>query len=379
MVCDGEVEQDVSPLRVVRLAGSDEQRWARFVEDHPEGLVYHHPGWVRVLTEEYRNEPVCLACEDARGRLRAVLPLLPTHGLPLAQGTRLGRRLSSLPRTPVAGPLAVDAAAAAAVTRAAVDLARSGPYPSMELKLGTSPIGCAGAGVQDLTWRPAYRLELHADPTKLCLGSGRNQARLRWSVGKAARLGVRVRAAETFQDLRRWYALYLETMRWHVVPPRPFRLFVAMWSVLRPNGLMRLLLAERAEGGRSRLLAGSVHLMCGQVVFYAFSGASRAEHSYRPNDAIQWHAIEDACRSGYRWYDFGEVPDRSFGLAEFKRKWGAREWPLYRSYYPSPPARRLGCDSGRAPGTGTSLSRRIWRRLPLAATAVVGQRLYSYL
>jgi hypothetical protein len=142
-----------------------------------------------------------------------------------------------------------------------------------------------------------------------------------------------------------------------------------------PRGLMRLLLAERTEGGRSRLLAGSVYLMLGPVVFYAFSGASRAERSYRPNDAIQWHAIEDACRSGHRWYDFGEVPAGSSGLAEFKRKWGAAEWPLQRCYYPSPPPRRLQADSGR----GTTLSRRIWRRVPLVATALVGRRLYGYL
>src|SRR5262249_56274015 len=106
--------------------------------------------------------------------------------------------------------------------------------------------------------------------------------------------------AETERDLRAWYGLYVDTMRWHVVPPRPYRFFEVAWQLLRPRGLLRLLLAEQHEARQSRLLAGSIFLMFGQTVFYAFNGRRREDLSLEPNDAIQWQAIHDAFRRGFR-------------------------------------------------------------------------------
>jgi len=58
---------------------------------------------------------------------------------------------------------------------------------------------------------------------------------------------LRVREAAVEADLSAWYDVYLETMRWHAVPPLSYRLFKAMWDVLRPQGYMRLLVAELHE------------------------------------------------------------------------------------------------------------------------------------
>src|SRR5262249_49914574 len=146
---------------------------------------------------------------------------------------------------------------------------------------------------------------------------------------KAARLGVRVRPAETERELRGWYELYLDTMRWFVVPPRPYRFFELAWEHLRPQGLLRLLFAGRTEGGTATLGGGSLFLMFGQTVFYAFNGRRREELALRPNDALQWQAIHDACTAGFRRYDLGEVTHDRRGLADFKGKWGAEPRHLY--------------------------------------------------
>src|SRR5207249_10001549 len=98
----------------------------------------------------------------------------------------------------------------------------------------------------------------------------RNHGRITWAVNKAAKAGVRVRDAETDDELRSWYRLYLETMREKAVPPRPYRFFKTMWDVLRPQAMLRLLLAEQ----QGRLLAGSIFLCYGSTVCYAFTGRS---------------------------------------------------------------------------------------------------------
>ena len=345
---------------------------------HPDGLVYHHPAWLEVLGREYGQAPVGLACEDVNGELRGVLPLLPTRGLPFGRGGQLtGRRLSSLPRTPLAGPLALDSEATLALVYAAMERVRADPRSRLELKMASDELSGRVNGLVCTPWRLTYVLDLPDRPDALRFGNSRNHTRIKWAVNKATKLGLQVRPATTTQDLRAWYALYLETMRWHALPPRPYRLFEAAWELLRPRGQMRLLLAEQHAAGRTRLLAGSILLMLGRTVFYAFNGRRREDLALRPNDLIQWQAIHDACREGFRHYDFGEVAESHEGLAEFKAKWGAEPRRLYRYYYPAPA--HLETDHA-APGTASGrLARAGWQRVPLPVTALVGTWLYRYL
>jgi serine/alanine adding enzyme len=94
----------------------------------------------------------------------------------------------------------------------------------------------------------------------------------------------------------------------------------------------------------------------------------------RPNDAIHWQAIHDACREGFRRYDLGEVSEENMGLSRYKRKWGAEPHRLYRYYYPAPRDVGVGIlESNRAIRRIAGL---IWQRLPLTATALLGEWLY---
>ena len=99
----------MSDLRVEEIDPSAGGRWDRYVEQHKDGLVYHHSGWLRALQAEYGQRPVGLTLVDSRGELHGLLPLMATRGLPVLRSSGItGRRLSSLPRTPVAGPIADD-------------------------------------------------------------------------------------------------------------------------------------------------------------------------------------------------------------------------------------------------------------------------------
>jgi hypothetical protein len=188
---------------------------------------------------------------------------------------------------------------------------------------------------------------------------------------------VRLRSADTSQDLLDWYKLYLDTMRWHAVPPRPYRLFQTAWDLLRPRGETRLRLAEQDVTGQRKLLAGSILLMFGRTVFYAFNGRRREGLALRPNDLIQLHAIQDACREGFRRYDFGKVAESHEGLAEFKGKWGAEPIRLYCYYYPAP--QHLESDHAAPASLFGKAARAGWRVLPLSMTELLGTQLYRYL
>jgi|SRR6266850_3618573 len=361
-------------LRVVVVDLRTDKRWAAFLASHPDAVIYQHPGWIRALEKEYGRECIALACEDASGQLRGILPLMATCGLPWDLGSHQTRRLSSLPRTPIAGPLATDPEATEALIRAAIGRGRTDPSLQLELR----PHGLLQKttnGLVCLPWRQTFVLELPADPEGLHFGNARNHSRIRWSINKATKLGVEVRTAESEHDLRAWYQLYLDTMRVNAVPPRSYRFFAALWRELHAVGLMRLLLAEQKVAGQTHLLAGAIILSYGQTAFYAFNGCRRDAFSLRPNDIVQWHAIHDACRRGLRRYDLGEVAEDHPLLADFKSKWGATPRRLYRYHATA------GHEAAAMRGNRLLMpaARAVWRRLPVRLTAVLGDWIYARL
>ena len=299
-----------------------------------------------------------------------MLPLVRTRG------ALSGRRLVSLPYTPVAGPLASDRKVAGELLRAAVDLTRESSPTRLEIKAADPSFADLADDLTRCRWTDTYVRELPRGGEKLRFGNSRNHGRIKWAVNKANRLGVRVREAEHERDVRQWYALYLKTMRMHAVPPRPRRFFDALWELLQPRGLMTLVLAERQEGGRRRLLAGSILLRHGSTVFYAFNGRRDEDLALRPNDLIQWHAMHAATDAGFRFYDFGEVEADQHGLGDFKSKWGAAPRSLYRYFAPVPGEVKPGpvASGGFARRAGAAA----WRRLPLRVTAAVGAQLYKH-
>jgi hypothetical protein len=393
---DSLVASSANTLRILELDFRKDPRWEEFIGAHPGAYIYHHPGWLSALENEYDQKCVSLACEDEQGRLLAILPLFYTKGLPLKFGRlATGRRLSSLPRTPIAGPLALNQQARSAIIRHAVGLAGSRPNVQLEIKTPIADIDDSTGALTCTPWRSTYAKELPpvgpaawndfcenqrlgkgcgpcSDCSRLRFGNARRQHRVNWAVNKAIKLGLEVRDAQTEDELAQWYLLYLLTMRHNAVPPRPYRLFHSLWHSLRPTGKMRLLLAEHSRRGQKKIVAGSILLQFGQTVFYAFTGCAPENLELHPHDILQIEAIRSACSRGFRWYDFGEVAEEHEALAQFKTKWGGDPSPLYRHYYPAPVKH-----AASAGGKFATSVRRIWRSLPPKATAIVGDLIYS--
>jgi hypothetical protein len=278
----------------------------------------------------------------------------------------------------------------------AIEKVRSVSDLQLEIKTRIPNLRESIEGLGCVPWRPTFVLELPSAvdgqdwqdfwenlrlPRKciscegcrrLRFGNAKDQHRVNWAVNKAKKMNLQVRDAETEQELAGWYQLYLLTMRHNAVPPRPYRFFQSLWSLLQPTGKMRLLLAEQNKSGRKRMIAGSILLQFGQTVFYAFTGCAPQNWNLHPHDLLQIEAIRSACRSGFRWYDFGEVAEEHEALAQFKTKWGGTPKPQFRYYSPSL-APRVSKGSGRL----VQSARKLWRRLPPKATEFLGDLIYS--
>lgn len=357
----------------IRVADpTSDPAWEAYAAAHPRSVVFHRAAWLRVLTREYGQRAMGLIAEDGGGSVRGILPLVETRGLPLGLGAGSGgRRLSSLPRTPVAGPVADDDETCARLVRAAIDM--TPPGAGLQLKLGGPDLDGLVPELTGHPWRLNYAVELPGDPADLRFGRSRDNNRLRAAVRRALRSGLTVRPAASWNDMRRWYRLYLETMRDHAVPPRRWRLFAAIWAELVPFGMAELLLVER-DGA---LIAGNLVVTDGRTAFYLFNGADRRRLAEGANNVLQFEAIQRAIASGHERYDLGEVVEGDTGLARFKRKWGAEPVRLHRYYHPAPENAPKPGDGDPGPLRAAVLS--TWSRVPLSMTAAAGTAVYRYL
>jgi CelD/BcsL family acetyltransferase involved in cellulose biosynthesis len=363
-------------LAVRQVDASTDPRWDAFVLGDPRATAFHRAAWLRVLAEEYDQPHVHLVCEDPMGRIVGVLPLVRTRGVPLGLAGYLGApRLSSLPRTPLAGPLADGPDATAALLQAAVDLAAERGL-HLQIKPVRSALDRVVTEVASVPWRLTYVVDLPTDPADLRFGSAHHHGRIRRMVQKSARDGVRVRTGNR-SDLDGWYRVYLEAMRLHAQPARPKRLFAALLAACESDGLGRFSVAEVGQGSGRRIVAGVFSLDGAATASYAFTGLTRAAVTMHPIDALLWDAMHHACAAGRRHYDLGEVPNGHVQLAEFKLKWGARPEQLQRGYWP--PMRPDAAIEGGPPAGAASTSVAAWQHLPLGVTALAGRLAHHFL
>jgi CelD/BcsL family acetyltransferase involved in cellulose biosynthesis len=361
-----------SPLHIIELDPQTDPRWETFMNSLSTSVIYQHPGWLGAMEEAYGYKPLHLACEDAAGQVRGILPLFYRRRL------RTGRVCFSL--SPVAGPLADNEQAYILLLQAAIERSRVERAITFQF---TTRSTCLDHLVDHIVGVPlgeTYELALPEQPDLLRLDS-----RIRWAVKKATRLGVRIRQAETISELRAWYDLYLQTTRRLVVMPRPYRVFERAWQRLHPPGLLQLLLAEQVEAGKRRLISGFLFLRWKHTISHLYTGWRREDQDLRPNDLLHWHAIHTASAEGFRWYDFGSVNRGNQSLAQFKTKWGAETRMIYRYSYPvisrggtNGPLRGPEQD-GQATSTLRQFVTPLWQRLPLKVTELAGEWFWAVL
>ena len=347
-----------------------QDEWEKYVEKHPASHFFNHPLWVKALESEFNHEPVVFVCRDTHSRIKGILPLMPTLGVPFKKKELIsGRRLSSLPRTPLGGFLFDDKTAQQLLVEAAIKKVSEQKNLCLQLKSYSSEINENIEDLNRVNWRSSFYLKLPDCPSKIRFGDKKHHHKIKWAVNKATNLGITVREIESEKDLIKWYVLYLETVRYHMVPARPYRFFKFLYEKVMPKGLMKVLLAEGKDGNEKKLIAGSVFFFLNDTVFYSFNGRNQTGLINHANDLIQWEAIHKACEKGFKYYDMGEVSEGNASLAQFKAKWGCEAKQIYHYYCSSeniPISENLECE-----GNGNFI-RSIWRKLPLKVTQEIG-------
>jgi serine/alanine adding enzyme len=376
-----EHSEKINTLTVFSLpdnSKNDNVLWDDFVNDHPDASVYHLSEWLNILQKESNQKILRLVCKDEESKIVGVFPLQYTKGFPFGLGGVPGiKRLSSLPRTPIGGPLAIDENIAAVLIQKAVDTVKEDKERHLQIKTFSPQLKAESNRLHKFLWREIYVTEIPKYPKEIRFGDSRNHAAIKRAMKKALKNDVHFREANNINELKEWYPLYSDTMRFHVTPARSYSFFKNIWELMKPKGLMSLVLAELETIGSKQIIAGSVLFKFNDTVTYAFNGSSRNHFELRPNDLLHWQAIHDAQKMGFKYYDLGEVSKDHLSLAAYKKKWASSIKEMYHYYYPKPEG--LENEEELDAGTSGNLKQKIWQALPLKITEIIGDKTYKYL
>lgn len=334
----------------LRAADIEDPRWHAFVARRARATPFHDPAWTRVLATTYGLRAVALQLDDGTAGAPFLIARAPT-----------GRRVwISLPYTDELPVLAEDADAQ---RRFLAELAGLGLQAgARRLDLRTS--------VEELGWRrdaQAVIHELDLDEDAEVVHGGFSRSQVVRNIKRAAREGVTVRPATGIDGMRTFYALHERTRRRQGVPVQPWRFFALIWEHMVAPGGGTVLIASHER----TTLAGALFLHGNGTTIYKFGASDPSGWDRRPNHAIFWRAIQDACARGDARMDFGRTDLGNDGLRAFKSGWGAVERPLvYSSLEPRAAA--------GAEGLATRAMGRVIRRSPAWVGRGVGAALYRF-
>lgn len=339
------------------LEASDAEAWTAFLASHGDATLYHTLPWRDVVCSVFGHTPCYLIAQDG-DVVRGVLPLFEVRA-PL-----LGSKLISMPYdVGSGGPLGRDEASEHALGAAAVELAKNRAVGWLECRTGTArpPLGALGFDRSEPVIISDLYLETGKDPWKAVNKDHRQ------SVKRAGTRGVTVREAASLEDFDAYYRVYLRAFRDFGTPPYGPAYFPTLFRLLKPGGLVRVLLAE-VEG---RCVGGMLIFCWGSTWINKIAAVLPEAVPMRAFAALYGFALDLAVRERVGRFSFGTSSKQQSGLIDFKERWGAVSHPatIYQlAVRRRPPSLERYYDEG-------GLAQRLWRRLPVAVTPPLGQLL----
>ncbi|MHC5066445.1 MAG: GNAT family N-acetyltransferase [Planctomycetota bacterium] len=336
------------------LAANDEMAWTEYVSGHPEANLYHTLLWRDFIRSVFRHEPFYLAKWHA-GKIEGILPMFRVR-LPL-----LGAKLISLPYDiGSGGTLAASSEIEIALVRQAMALANEQGVKFLEIRHGEARLALEELGLQRVS--PVIVHDMQLDDREAVWARVRKDHRKQ--VKRAANRGVTVREADRAEDFESFYRVYLEVFRDFGTPPYAAKYFRRLGEDLHPRKAVRLLIAE-AEG----VVVGGLMLFAWQRNLVSkFASCLPSAVELRAYAALYARAIDLGLDEGFSYLSWGSSSRDQKGLIEFKARWGSQAHDA--AVYDLPVRGRVPSLEGYY--DSQALTRRVWRRLPLAATRVLG-------
>ena len=298
----------------------DEKAWRKFVDEHPQGNIFHTPEMYQVFERARGYRPLLWAAIDQAGQVQALL--LPVQ-VTLMNGPL--RRLTT--RSIAYGGVLFSGDAVG--EQAFEILLRHYSVSSRQAALFTELRHLSDASAaQPILNQFGYTFEEHLDYLVDLRGSpgdvlqkigSRTRKHIRQALHKRT---VIVDEIYDLNLLPAWYELVRKSYTVANVPLADFSLFEAAFRILQPRGMAKFWLARI----NSSYVAASVELLFKDTIYGWYSGVDRQYAKETPGELLMWRVLEQGNRDGFKTYDFGGAgkPNEENKIRDFKAKFGGQ-------------------------------------------------------
>lgn len=296
----------------------DEALWSTFVDQHPQGNIFHTPEMFHVFQRTKGYTPEFWAAIGRDGQ--PLVLFLPVH---ITLRTGLLKMVTS--RSIVfGGILAVDTEEARkALPLVLEEYKRTSGQRSVFTELrNVSPVMELQPLLQSsgFTYEDHLNYLIHLDHSPETVFSQigkRTQRNIRHGLNRGL---VRVEEVNSQMDLEQACALLSKTYQAAHVPLADSSLFESAYELLLPKGMCMVTIARVGNAPA----ATSFELLYKDVIYGWYGGMDREYGSYVPNELLMWSILCWGSEQGFRHYDFGGAgkPSEEYGVRDFKAKFG---------------------------------------------------------
>jgi FemAB-related protein (PEP-CTERM system-associated) len=342
-----------SECRVDLLNCQEHREWDAFVQDHAQGSPFHLVAWKKTVEESFGYKPLYLVARQGSS-ICGVLPLFAV------QNAVIGHVLISTPFAVYGGILAVGEAPRRALYDRARELGNKLGVEHIEFR-NAFPDQCVGETNVSRYVSFAQPLLPDADTTLESLPK-KTRNLVRKALKQPFRMTYGVRDLHHFEDL------YAANMRRLGTPCFPSHYFA---NLVKNFGEM---VDVREVWLEDKPMAASLNFLFREEMHIYYAAADTSFNALGPNTFMYYDHLCWAGKNGYESFDFGRCK-RGTGVFEFKRHWNTtlRELP-----YEVVLIRRKELPNFTPANPRFKLAIKIWQRMPLWLTRIVGPRLIRF-
>lgn len=309
------IDQPYMGVRIVNQL--NESDWKQFVDQHPQGNIFHTPEMFEVFAHAKGFRPMLWAALPGNGQIEALfLPVQVTlydlmrpittraisYGSVLCESSKEGHQaLSTLLKTYVHE------------NRLACLFTELRNVSNLE---NEQPLLAEQGFAYEKHLN--YLIDLKRAPEEIFQSIGaRTRKNIRHGLNKGE---VTIQEATNPEQIGACYNLLSQTYRAARVPLADRSLFDAAFDLLHPKQMIRFTLAYVGDAPA----AVSVELLYKDVMYGWYGGMDRTYSRYVPNELLMWHVLKWGSENGYNIYDFGGAgkPEEEYGVRDFKAKFG---------------------------------------------------------
>lgn len=307
--------QKMNPRIVNHL---DETTWRTFVDQHPQGNIFHTPEMFEVFRQAKGYHPELWAALDEQGRPIVLF-------LPVRISLKSGVMQPLTTRTIVfGGVLAADSDETAGALSELIRVyqktsGRDSLFTEVRNVNDCSMLQPALQAVKfEYEDHLNYLIDLDHSPEAVFSRIGkRTQRNIRHGLNQGH---VKVGQVNTMEELETCYLLLKKTYRAAQVPLADISLFSSAFDQMASKGMFLATLARVGD----KPAAASIELIYKDTLYGWYGGMDREFGSFAPNELLMWHILRWGSEQGYKRYDFGGAgkPNEEYGVRDFKAKFG---------------------------------------------------------